>query len=471
MIDADIDTVPDVRQVRSWLSYEMAESAFNVASILIIPELIISMAEGSGMKSSWAAWFFANFGAVFLRMLCYFTFVPVADFADIKFRLFRAVVMIGSLSTILLGLLADNSLAILAVFVFIIAKTCQGLAAVFHVSFLNPVAKLSTIHRHSISSKGTQVFAASMVGFLICLVIFFLLPMRAIDDDAAMWLDLRGPLVFAGVWWGLFCWIFTFPNLGRHPGPDIPQEFQGSSSKLVMFAFREGLKRRMRCLKLLHQFPDLKYFIIACVLFRDAAATMNSSAAVFAEDLDMSQTQLGALVVLTFLSAIIGTLFFYKLNTRFGVSPKLIIVINLIFVLACVCYLLVVENFRQILVFGFVAGLNFGPLMAFIRSLYAQMIPRGFDAEFFSLFEAFVVLYSWISPLIIAGIVSKHGNDSFRYAAVGLIAVEFFIGIPIYFMSDPDRGMRYAKELEEKGLKSDTVLSSVEMKSVSDTNV
>eukprot|EP00002_Diphylleia_rotans_P015736 TRINITY_DN3049_c0_g1_i12.p1 TRINITY_DN3049_c0_g1~~TRINITY_DN3049_c0_g1_i12.p1 ORF type:complete len:450 (-),score=83.93 TRINITY_DN3049_c0_g1_i12:780-2129(-) len=408
-------------QVKAWLMYEFAEGGMNVVSIISIPKLIVSMADQADAPSSWSVWFFANFGAVFLRMLCYFTILPMADFGDLKYKMFRFFCYLGATNLLLLSFVADADLYGLAVVFFVIAKSCHGLAAVLHLSFLNQVAKDQVVYRHHVSARGVRYFAGSMSLFLVLLVLFFLLPMRLLDSDGKQWLNLRGPVAFAAVWWAGFAHFSTFANLNPTPGPPIPEDKKASMGTFIKFCIHEGFQRRLRCFKLLKKLPDLRSYMIACILFRDAASTVNTSAAIIAEDVGLNQAQLGALVIILFLSAICGTFLFASLNNNGYLTPRKIIMINLFFMLACIIFLLFVEKMPQMLLFAVVAGFNFGPLMSFIRSLFAQMIPRGFDAEFFSLFEAVVMLYSWISPLIVALIVyiqgkfsTNHLNTSFK---------------------------------------------------------
>ncbi len=45
--------VMEPEQAQAWVMYEFADGSFNVASLILIPKLIILMAEGSGVASSW----------------------------------------------------------------------------------------------------------------------------------------------------------------------------------------------------------------------------------------------------------------------------------------------------------------------------------------------------------------------------------------------------------------------------------
>ena len=83
---------------------------------------------------------------------------------------------------------------------------------------------------------------------------------------------------------------------------------------------------------------------------------------------------------------------------------------------------------RSIALFGVLAlaiGLVLGGSQALSRSMYSQLIPRGREAEFFSLYQAMERGTSWFGTLIF-GLVFQF-SGSYRWAIAALV-VFFLLG-------------------------------------------
>jgi UMF1 family MFS transporter len=90
---------------------------------------------------------------------------------------------------------------------------------------------------------------------------------------------------------------------------------------------------------------------------------------------------------------------------------------------------------------GVVLALVLGGSQALSRSLFSQMIPRGREASFFSLYEISERGTSWIGPLIFGLVVSV--TNSYRQAILSLVAL-FVFGILMLIFTDTRRAVRDA---------------------------
>ena len=70
-------------------------------------------------------------------------------------------------------------------------------------------------------------------------------------------------------------------------------------------------------------------------------------------------------------------------------------------------------------------GVVLGGSQALSRSLFSQLIPRGREAEFFSLYQAMERGTSWLGTLVF-GLVHQL-TDSYRWAIIALV-VFFLVG-------------------------------------------
>src|SRR4051812_17671655 len=83
-------------------------------------------------------------------------------------------------------------------------------------------------------------------------------------------------------------------------------------------------------------------------------------------------------------------------------------------------------------------GLVMGGTQALSRSFFSQLIPRGREAEYFSLYQACERGTSWLGTLVF-GVVHQL-TDSYRPAILALIAF-FVLGGGLLWKLDPDRGI------------------------------
>jgi UMF1 family MFS transporter len=78
-----------------------------------------------------------------------------------------------------------------------------------------------------------------------------------------------------------------------------------------------------------------------------------------------------------------------------------------------------------------------GGTQALSRSLFSQMIPKGREAEYFSLYEISDKGTSWLAPLIFA--LALQFTGSYRIAILSLL-VFFIAGLLVLLRVDPKGG-------------------------------
>jgi UMF1 family MFS transporter len=98
-------------------------------------------------------------------------------------------------------------------------------------------------------------------------------------------------------------------------------------------------------------------------------------------------------------------------------------------------------NLPLFLLLAVAIGVVLGGTQALSRSFYSQLIPRGREAEYFSLYQACERGTSWIGTLIF-GIVHQL-TDSYRPALLALMVL-FVLGIVLLVRVDAARGIREA---------------------------
>ena len=99
------------------------------------------------------------------------------------------------------------------------------------------------------------------------------------------------------------------------------------------------------------------------------------------------------------------------------------------------------DNLPLFLLLAVAIGVVLGGTQALSRSFYSQLIPRGREAEYFSLYQACERGTSWIGTLIF-GLVHQW-TDSYRPALLALVVL-FVLGIGLLMRVDLRRGIAEA---------------------------
>jgi len=296
---------------------------------------------------------------------------------------------------------------------------------VVYNSFLPEIAPPE--QRDAISSRGWALGYAGG-GVLLALNLLLLARAEAMGISEAM--AVRISLGSAGVW----CMVFTIPVLlalrNRAPAR-IPPPGQNP----VVIAFRQ----LAHTLKDARRFPQTLLFLAAYMVYNDAIQTVLAVAGQFGTDaLGIPISQLATAILMAQFVGIFGAVGFGKLaariGTKFAIAATLVIWgLILIYIFAFVS---TVQQF-----FFVTAGIAIvmGGSQALSRSLFAQMVPKGKEAEYFSIYEISDKGTSWLGPMFYG--LALQWTGSYQAAILSLI-VFFAAGLAILSRVDVKKGER-----------------------------
>src|SRR5690606_2415511 len=133
-----------------------------------------------------------------------------------------------------------------------------------------------------------------------------------------------------------------------------------------------------------------------------AVAATFAAAPLIQGGLEIEQTTLTAVILMIQFMAFFGALFWGKLATWIGAKQS--IVVSLVIWAGVVIYayggLNGESRVTEFFILGAFIAIVLGGSQAISRSLFAQMIPNGKEAEFFSFYEISERGTSWIGPLV-----------------------------------------------------------------------
>jgi len=419
-------TINDKRETLGWAMYDWADSAFSttVGTVFLGPYLAALAADAAkafpdGMARlagipiapdsflPYCISISVGFQVLFLPILG-----AIADYSHLRKQMMQLFATIGALATI--GLfLVTGSLWWMGGMLFIIANLAFGAAMVFYNSYLPDIA--SEDQRDRVSSYGWAM--GYMGGGLLLLLNLTLYQLR---DTLGIpsGLVVRINLASAGIWW--LGWSFmTWTRLRpRHAARPLPKDETYMSV---------GFKQLIQTLKELKHFPHTIRYLIAYFLYNDGIQTVIAVSATFAAapiirgGIEVDQGTLTMVILMIQFVAFGGALFWGKLANWVGSKRSIIISLMIWSVVVIFAYFGLQGETRvlQFWVLGFFIALVMGGSQAISRSLFANMIPTGKEAEFFSFYEVSERGTSWIGPLLFGLVNQMFG--SLRPAILSLI--------------------------------------------------
>ncbi len=421
-----MSTINDRREIRGWMMYDWANSAFSttVGTALLGP-YISALAEASqkplslfGAQIQPAAIFPAS---VSLSVLLQVLFLPllgtIADYTNLKKRLLLIFAYIGAAATVLLFMvrtdmpvLGTNGAVILGSLLYITANLSFGAAIVFYNAYLPDIA--SPDQRDAVSSRGWAL--GYLGGGLLLLLNLGLL--MVMDDTA---LAVRISLASAGLWWLAFTFLFPQKRLvQREPARRLPP---GTNM------LKHGVQQVWGTLREMWQtYPMTLRYLIAYLIYNDGIQTVIVVSSTFAAtELGMASDSLLLLVLMIQFVAFGGALLFGWLAKRTGAKRAIMLSLFIWSGIVIYAYALVYTD-TQLFIAGVVIAIVLGGSQALSRSLFSQMIPADKEAQYFGFYEISERGTSWIGPLAFAAAVQITGSQRI---AIVLLIVFFVVGL------------------------------------------
>jgi len=400
-------SVNDRREIFGWAMYDWANSAFSttVGTVFLGPYVASlagdaakasadGMARLAGIPIAPDSFFpYCISISVLLQVLLLPVLGAIADYSHLRKRMLQAFATLGALQTILL-FFVTGPVWWLGGLLFIGANLAFGAAVVFYNAYLPDIA--SEDQRDRVSSFGWAMGYLGD-GILLALNLAFFMLHEKLGVPTA--LAIRINLASAGVWWLLFSFVTWSRLHPRHAHRPLPR---GESYVSV------GFKQLRQTIAQIRNFPETLKFLGAFFLYNDGIQTVIAVSSTFAAaplirgGLELDLGTLTIVILIIQFTAFFGALLWGRLASWVGAKRS--IIISLIIWSAVVIYAYFgMKGESRVIEFGLlgvVIALVLGGSQAISRSLFAQMIPRGREAEFYSFYEVSDRGTSWIGPLL-----------------------------------------------------------------------
>jgi UMF1 family MFS transporter len=494
---ANASLINDKREIFGWTMYDWANSAFSTTVVTVFLGPYLTAISKAATQNTGGLLYLGNVPirfdsfftyAVSASVLLQVTFLPVlgalADYSHLRKQLLMFFAVLGSAATI--GMLFIGPTGYwLGAGLFILANVAFGASIVFYNSYLPSIA--SPERRDHVSASG---FAMGYLGGGLLLLLNLALFLTSSKLGLTSAQVARISLASAGVWWLGFSFI-TFRSLrARHAVRPLPAGETyftiGFRQLATLLNARIWVVTVLMLLPLLvpvlillqvpvqlallpaagpivvmvlfivrksRELPEAMKYLTAYLLYNDGIQTVIVIAAIFAsQELGMSSTML-ILVILMIQFVAFGGAFAFSYLAR-AVGARNAILVSLVVWAAVVIFayagmkstalvLGMEERQLEFWLLSFVVALVLGGSQALSRSLFAQMIPKDQEAEFFSFYEISERGTSWLGTFLF-GVV----NQQFGSLRAGILSLIFFfvVGLALLPLVNVAKAMREGQQ-------------------------
>lgn len=408
------------KKEKSWILYDVGNSAFILLVSTIIPIYFNSLAESGGLSSVeyLAYWGYAASAATLIVALLGPVLGTLADTKGFKKPLFLLSLLVGLIACVSMGL-AKQWLAFLVI--FLIAKIGYSGSIIFYDSMLSDVTTEDRMDH--VSSQGyAWGYIGSCIPFAVCLLLVLGSGSIGISMTVAMALSF----VITALWWlGM-----TVPLLRNYQ-----QKYYVEPKK---HAVAESFRRIGRTFKNIRNEKRIFVFLLAFFFYIDGVYTFIDMATAYGSALGLGSTGLLLALLVTQLVAFPCCIIVGRLSAKY--PGDILITICIAAYLGITVFAMFLTTQLQFWILAVLVGMFQGGIQALSRSYFTKIIPAEQSGEYFGFLDICGKGASFVGTAIVS-IVSQLTGDISK--GVGMIALLFLIGIILF---------RYSVKLNENVL-------------------
>ena len=389
---------------RSWVMYDVGNSAFTLMLSTIIPIYFNSIAgEDLGSVDYLAYWGYAASIATIACALLGPVLGAVADRRGMKIRLFSCALAVGVVGCAALGFVNEWLVFLI---VLVITRLGYSLSLVFYDSMLVDVTPVENMHRVSAAGYAWG-YIGSCIPFVVCLVLILGCESFGLTMGSAMTISL----IIIAAWWA----VVTITLLRRYRQTHY---VEGGEASVNAFRLLAGTVRNARAEK------KAFAFLIAFFFFIDGVYTIIEMATAYGEAIGLDSTMLLVALLVTQIVAFPCTIAFGRLAQGRSIVRLLMLCIV---AYACITvYASFMESMTQFFMLAICVGMFQGGIQAMSRSYFSQIIPPRKAGEFFGLMDIFGKGASFMGTFMVSAISQLTGSMS--YGILSLVVL-FVIGL------------------------------------------
>ncbi|MDO5100642.1 MAG: MFS transporter [Eubacteriales bacterium] len=414
------------KEEKSWIMYDWANSAYTMVVISTIMSLyfldeaklaLTGLVKDPEVTAN-AYWGFANSISTLILVVLSPILGTLADYKGRKKQLFSMTLMMGVVSTVLLGLVPSGRWQILLV-IFVFSTLAYSATLIFYDAFLVDVSDDENMD--NVSSKGYALgYIGSTIPFILAMAVVVLATMGKIPLSVT-W-SYRISFFITAVWW----LVFSLPILknvhqrfGIEPGAhDIRNSFVS-----IWKTFKEIKKNKA-----------IFMFLLAYFFYIDGVDTIIKMATSYGKTIGIGSITLLLILLVTQFVAFPFALLYGRLAKKWGTKKTLFLGILTYCVICVVAFFMSADKSVGTLtamfwVLAMLVGTAQGGIQALSRSYFAKLVPKDHANQFFGFYNIFGKFAAIMGPVLFGWISLITGKANYGVAS---IIVLFIVGALIF---------------------------------------
>lgn len=398
---------------KSWILYDVANSAFIMIVTATIPIYFRGLAEGAGVSSTAASSLWGSATSISILVLAVLSPIlgAIADYENMKKKIFT-VFFVLAIGGGFLFTFAPGWLSFLVF--FIIARIGYAACNIFYDAMLVDVTTDERMDKLS-----TFGYAFGYIGSCIPFVAGLLLILNCDSIGISMTAATRISFIITMAWWVIMA-IPLYKNV--HQRYSIPRQ-----EHVISHTFR----RLGNTFKKLSKDKRMLFFIIGYFCYIDGVYTIISMATTYGGEVGIDSSSMVLALLLTQFVAFPCSIWSGTLAKKFG-SMRMIKIFIFMYMGICV-FGYGLDTEVEFWILAIAVGICQGGIQALSRSYYGKLIPKDESSEYFGFFDVFGKFADFFGPLIIAA-CAYFLNDS-KYGVLSLIVL-FIAGFILISLSE-----------------------------------
>lgn len=398
---------------KSWILYDVANSAFIMIVTATIPIYFRGLAEGAGVSSTAASSLWGSATSISILVLAILSPIlgAIADYENMKKKIFT-VFFVLAIGGGFLFTFAPGWLSFLVF--FIIARIGYAACNIFYDAMLVDVTTDERMDKLS-----TFGYAFGYIGSCIPFVAGLLLILNCDSIGISMTAATRISFIITMAWWVIMA-IPLYKNV--HQRYSIPRQ-----EHVISHTFR----RLGNTFKKLSKDKRMLFFIIGYFCYIDGVYTIISMATTYGGEVGIDSNSMVLALLLTQFVAFPCSIWSGTLAKKFG-SMRMIKIFIFMYMGICV-FGYGLDTEAEFWILAIAVGICQGGIQALSRSYFGKLIPKNEASEYFGFFDVFGKFADFFGPLIIAA-CAYFLNDS-KYGVLSLIIL-FIAGFILISLSE-----------------------------------
>ena len=409
---------------RSWILYDIANSAFTLLVSTLIPIYFNSLAGAAGVDEDMYLSYWGYAGSISTILVA--IIAPICGtMSDRKYKkpIFLLTVVLGCVACAALGM-TTHWLFFLGI--FILAKVGFHSSIVFYDSMLPEITTQERMD--NVSSMGYAFgYIGSVIPFVMCLVLVLFCDSFGLTMGSAMVVAF----LITAVWWA----VLTIPLARRYQQTAFVEK-QGT-------ALGDSFKQLARTFKEARAEKHVFVYLIAFFFFINGVYTIIDMATAYGSALGLDTTGLLLALLLTQIVAFPCAIIFGRLSAKYDTG--LLIKICIICYTCITAFGMFLVSLWQFWVLATLVGMFQGGIQALARSYLGKIIKPERSGEFYGLMDICGKGASFLGTTLVAfvsqitagievnifGITLQNEN-----LAVGSLIVLFIVGYLVFCKAD-----------------------------------